>query len=91
MFLTDQSNEVHLLVRVSSSIPGFDITLEGSMLEVTGKLIATVKIDDNHEGHDHAEGEDCAAEKKMNQNSGSDECTTNITYHLEAVSYKEII
>ena len=91
MFLTDDSNEVHLLVRVSSSIPEFDLTLEGSMLEVTGKLIAMIKAADNHEGHNHSEEEDCAAEKKMKKKSGSDECTTNITYHLEAVSYKEII
>jgi hypothetical protein len=91
LFLTDESNEVHLLVRVSSSIPEFDLTLEGSMIEITGKLIATVKAAENHEGHDHADEEDCAAEKKMKEKSGSDECTTNITYHLEAVSYKEIL
>lgn len=91
MFLTDESNEVHLLVRVSSSIPEFDIALEGSTVEVTGKLIATVTEATDHEGHEHSEEEDCAAEAKMKANAESDECTTNITYHLEAISYKETI
>lgn len=91
MFLTDESNEVHLLVRVSSSIPEFDVALEGSTIEVTGKLIATINEAIDHEGHDHSEEEDCAAEAKMKANAESDECTTNITYHLEAISYKETI
>ena len=91
MFLTDESNEVHLLVRASSSIPEFELVLEGSILEVTGKLIATVAEVSDHEGHEHSEEEDCAAEKKMKANAGSDECAPNVTYHLEAISYKEII
>jgi hypothetical protein len=91
MFLTDESNETHLLVRASSSIPEFDIALEGSTIEVSGKMIATVKVLDDHDGHDHSDEEDCAAEAKMKENSDSDECTTDITYHLEAISYKEII
>lgn len=91
MFLTDESNEVHLLVRASSSIPEFDITLEGSTLEVTGKLIATVTEAADLEGHEHSEEENCAAEAKMNEKTDSNEPTTNVTYHLEAISYKEII
>ncbi len=90
MFLTDDTKECHILVRVSSSIPEFDISLEGSTLEITGKLVATISEAMDHEGHDHSEEEECAAETKMKENSGSDECTTNVTYHLEALSYKEI-
>ncbi len=88
LFLTDESNEIHLLVKVSSSIPEFDLALEGSMLEVTGKLIATVTTSADIEGHNHSEEEECAAETKMKERSDSVECTTNITYHLEAISYK---
>lgn len=92
MFLTDESNEVHLLVRVSSSIPEFDIALEGSTLEVTGKLIATVSEVEDHEGHEHSEEETCAAEAKMKESAELNASeTNNITYHLEAISYKEII
>lgn len=91
LFLTDESNDVHLLVRVSSSIPEFDVALEGSTLEVTGKLIATVTEVTDHEGHEHSEEEVCAAEAKMKENTNSDQRTTNVTYHLEAISYKEII
>lgn len=91
LFLTDESNEVHLLVRVSSSIPEFDVALEGSTLEVTGKLIGTVTEAAEHEGHEHSEEEVCAAEAKMKENANPDEPTNNVTYHLEAISYKEII
>jgi hypothetical protein len=91
MFLTDESNEVHLLVRVSSSIPEFDIALEGSTIEVTGKLVATVTEVTDQKDHEHSDEEVCAAEAKMNANAESDERTSNITYHLEAISYKETI
>lgn len=91
LFLTDESNEVHLLVRVSSSIPEFDLALEGSTVEVTGKLIATVTEITDHEGHEHSEEESCAAEEKMKKNAASDESASNVTYHLEAISYKEVI
>ena len=91
MFLTDDAKEKHILVRVSSSIPEFDILLEGSTLEVTGKLVTTITKTTDLEGHDHSEEKECAAEAKMKEGSGSDEYTTNITYHLEALSYKEII
>lgn len=90
LFLTDDTKEKHILVRTSSSIPEFDILLEGSTLEVTGKLVATVTDVTDHEGHAHSEDEECAAEAKMKENDGSDECTTTVTYHLEAISYKEI-
>ena len=42
MFLTTDSTEASLLVRVGPSIPEFDVTLEGSNVEVTGTLVATV-------------------------------------------------
>jgi len=91
MFLTDDTKESHILVRVSSSIPEFKVSLEGSTLEVTGKLVATVTEATDHEGHDHSKDEECAAEVKMKEGSGSEASTTKITYHLEALSFKEII
>jgi hypothetical protein len=90
LFLTDETNEVHLLVRVSSSIPEFDIALEGSTLEVTGKLISTVTTTADHDSNEHSEEEVCAAEEKMKENADLDESSLSVTYHLEAISYKEI-
>ena len=91
LFLTDDTKESHILVRVSSSIPEFDVSLEGSTLEVTGKLIATVKKTTDLKGDDYSDVEECTAEAKMKEGSGSDGSTTKITYHLEALSFKKVI
>lgn len=91
MFLTDDKKDSHILVRVSSSIPEFDVSLEGSTLEITGKLVATITETNGNEGHDHTEEEECAAEARMKEDSGPDGSTTKTTYHLEALSFKEVI
>ncbi len=85
MFITDESQNVNLLVRVSQSIPEFDITLEGSTVEITGKMIATV-TENEEESHE----EDCEAESKMKAAEESKGISTNITYHIEAASFREI-
>ncbi len=99
MFLTNSSQDVNLLVRVSKSIPEFDIALEGSNVEVTGKLIATMV---NEMESDHSEGEmqeankaegepaNCPTEEAMKAGAEGDECKTNVTYHVEATSFKEL-
>jgi hypothetical protein len=98
MFLTTDSTETSLLVRVGPSIPEFDVTLEGSTVEVTGKLVATVvsNTEEEHEGEGHetansSEPEDCPTEATLKAAGEGAECTTTITYHLEAASFKEIL
>jgi hypothetical protein len=98
MFLTTDSTETSLLVRVGPSIPEFEVTLEGSTVEVTGKLVATVvsNTEEEHEGEGHgtaasAEPEDCPTEQTLKAAGEGEECTTTITYHLEAASFKEIL
>lgn len=95
MFLTNDSQDIKLLVRVSSSIPEFDVALEGSNVQVTGKLMVSVlEAEDpsEHRGEGtEAEEEDCAFEADTNETSKDDACTTKIEFHVEAASYKEII
>jgi len=98
MFISDKSGEIRVLIRVTESIPEFDIALEGSDVEVTGKLIASVISpmeedlmgEGNHEGSGDKEGEDCASEEDSTVAEEQDACTTNITYHIEAVSFAEL-
>jgi len=96
MFLTNASQDANLLVRVSGSIPEFDVALEGSNVEVTGKLISTVVDESATEEHDavnHEEGvkeaqpENCPTEDAMNEGSEP----AKITYHIEATSYRELV
>ena len=102
MFLTTDASDVSLLVLVSTSIPEFDVSLEGSNVEVTGKLVVSVVNDegthegDNHEGEEHLtaqmeQAEDCPTEQALKAAGEGEECTTNISYHIEATSCKEII
>src|SRR5210317_2227610 len=42
MFISADTSESSLLVLVSPSIPEFDVALEGSNVEVTGKLVVSV-------------------------------------------------
>jgi len=86
MFITDESRNANLLVRVSQSIPEFDIGLEGSTVQITGKMVATV-AENEEEAH---EEEDCEVEAKMKASDEMRKNTTNITYHIEADSFKEI-
>ncbi|MEX0987198.1 MAG: hypothetical protein WD052_06945 [Bacteroidales bacterium] len=98
MFLTNEDKSVSLLVRVTNSIPEFKTTLEGSIVEVTGILV--VSVADNSEkgmGHDHDDDsgvglteEECETEAAM-KDSENGCCAPNITYHVEAVSFKEVI
>ncbi|MCF8345756.1 MAG: OB-fold nucleic acid binding domain-containing protein [Bacteroidales bacterium] len=85
MFITDETQNINLLVRVSQSIPEFDIALEGSTVEITGKMVATV----TEEEESHEEG-DCETESKMKAAEESKGTSTNITYHIEAASFREI-
>ncbi len=98
MFLTNDSTEASLLVRVGPRIPEFDVTLEGSNVEVTGKLVVSVvsNTEEAHDGEDHqavasSEPADCPAEEALKAAGEGEECTTTITYHIEASSFKEII
>ncbi|MCF8225537.1 MAG: hypothetical protein K9J30_06635 [Bacteroidales bacterium] len=98
MFITDESQENNLLIRVSGSIPEFDVTLEGSMVEVTGKLLATIEaseedhqeVDNDQTGTQNSnKTEDCPTEENLKK-EGSATSDNNVTYHVEAVSFKEI-
>lgn len=95
MFMTNGTKEINLLVRVSESIPEFDVALEGSNVKVTGKLIVSysdIAADEMHEGESSGmEAEECVTEKAMNEMKDGAECKSNVTFHLEATSYKEII
>lgn len=98
MFLTNDSTETSLLVRVGSSIPEFDVALEGSNVEVTGKLVVSVvnNMEEEHDGEGHgavasSEPADCPTEEAMKAAGEGEECSTSITYHIEATSFKEII
>lgn len=98
MFLTTDTTEASLLVRVGPSIPEFDVTLEGSNVEVTGKLVATVvsNSEDEHDGEGDAsaassEPADCPTEEALKAVGEGEECTTSVTYHIEATSFKEIL
>ncbi|MEX2371396.1 MAG: hypothetical protein WD578_10345 [Bacteroidales bacterium] len=98
MFITNEDKSVSLLVRVTNSIPEFKPTLEGSIVKVTGNLV--VSVADNSEkgaGHDHDDDsgvglteEECETEAAM-KDSENGCCAPNITYHVEAVSFKEVI
>lgn len=90
MFLTDTAQKVTLLVRVGQSIPEFDIALEGSEVEITGKVVASVDEVEEGKGENHEEGEDCAAEARMEEETQGVEGSTSITYYVEAASFKEI-
>ena len=97
LFLRNDSGDVRLLVYVTESIPEFDIALEGSDIEVTGKLVISI-MEDSEKEHSMGEGEmtgksgeeECAEES---DSTAADDaaCTTSLTYHLEATSFKEII
>lgn len=98
MFLSNKTGDTRLLIRVSQSIPEFDVALEGSNVKVTGKLVATMieEEDDHHEEEHDAKAsdgeksdEDCETDTVVEE--GTDACTANITYHIEAVSYSEVI
>ena len=103
MFLTNDTTGTSLLVRVGPSIPEFDVALEGSNVEVTGKLVVSVvsNTEDDHEGEGHSgeghastqasEPADCPTEEALKAAGEGEECTTSITYHIEASSFKEIL
>ena len=76
MFLTTDTSDVSLLVLVSPSIPEFDVALEGSNVEVTGKLVVSVINDEgthegvNHDGEGHltaqtGQTDNCPTEEAM--------------------------
>jgi hypothetical protein len=92
MFITDSSGDISLKVVVTESIPEFDIALEGSNVEVTGKLVIAV-LEQEGEGHEegmeNAEKEEC--ETEADSSGQEDACAASITYHLEATSFKEIL
>jgi hypothetical protein len=107
LFLTDETKELNLLVKVTESIPEFDVALEGSTVQITGKVIITV-AEVKEEGHNHGDGEehvhsgaegshegeeeaDCATEEALKEKGEGDACTSNITYHIDATSFKEIV
>ncbi len=98
MFIKNDSTDASLLVRVGPSIPEFDVTLEGSNVEVTGKLVVSVvsNTEEAHDDEDHttvasSEPADCPTEEALKAAGEGEECTTTITYHIEASSFKEII
>lgn len=98
MFLTNDTTGTSLLVRVGPSIPEFDVALEGSNVEVTGKLVVSVvsNTEEEHDGEGHEgvasqEPADCPTEEAMKAAGEGEECSTSITYHIEATSFKEII
>lgn len=103
MFLTNDTTGTSLLVRVGPSIPEFDVALEGSNVEVTGKLVVSVvnNTEEDHAGEEHSgeghiaaaasEPADCPTEEALKAAGEGEECTTTITYHIEAASFKEII
>lgn len=105
MFLTDETKELSLLIRVSESIPEFDVALEGSNVQVTGKVIVAVAEVETevHDGdgvmHLQSESEgtsedgaaaECPTEEAMKEKGEGDASESNITYHIEATSFKEI-
>jgi hypothetical protein len=97
MFLTDSSRELSLKVVVTKSIPEFAIALEGSMVEVTGQLMVTVienNSEDHHGGEEMNEGtiraENDASDTSADSINTNEACTANISYQLEATSFKEI-
>ena len=101
MFLTDASKEISFLVRVSESIPEFEVELEGSTVQVTGKLIETlteipeVSKTESHTdesiNNDNASKAECATEQALEQSGEGETCKTNVSYHLEATSCLEVI
>lgn len=96
LFLTDESGDLSLLVTVSESIPEFDVALEGSDIQVTGKLIVTVENlaeeADNHDGNgeEKAMKAECPTEEAIAAKREGEACETNLVYNLEATSFKEI-
>ncbi len=101
MFIKSASSDLNVLIRVSQSIPEFDVALEGSNVEVTGKLVVTAA---DTEEMEHKGGE--GGEEAMHATSSGEpeECTTEeqmkaqemetgkgISYHIEATSFKEVI
>lgn len=102
MFITDSSKVNNMLVLVTSSIPEFEVSLEGSYVEITGKLVATT-TETSGEGHQEnelpAEKDDkmgqeaCDTANTPGEMEGSEGsvCVTNVTYHIEATSYSELV
>lgn len=97
MFVTDTSEDNSVLVFVGSSIPEFDVALEGSQVEISGKIILTPSETMNNEE------ESKLVEGVENSSDGmKEECVTEvehdkknavqnvIQYHVEATSYKEL-
>lgn len=91
MFITNEGQDKNVLVRVSQSIPEFDIALEGSIVEVTGKLISSISVKEEKQDHE-GDSEQCAVEKKVKSESGSASGAgnTEISYYIEAASFVEI-
>jgi len=95
MFLTDTVQDVSLLIRVSASIPEFDVALEGSTVQVSGKLIGAIAAasEEEHEGEhadgEHAEPSNCPTEEAMKDTTKTTG-TPQMEYYLEAFSFKEI-
>ncbi len=95
MYLTDEEKNINILVRVSQSIPEFDIALEGSNVKVTGKVIvsmvdetameASQKEHMENAGMDETAKENCPTEEAMEEGK-----TADITYYIEAAEYTEL-
>lgn len=88
LFITDTATDERFLVRVSESIPEFDVALEGSTIEITGTLLAEspkMEQDDHHDGDEHAEGE----HMHEGTQGEDDACTEDISYYLKATSFQE--
>jgi hypothetical protein len=97
MFLTDSAKNIDVLVRVSNSIPEFEVALEGSKVKVTGKIVVSLAEEVAEESHmeEHMENveagtvpEDCPTEEAMKE--GKEEGAADITYYIEATEYAEI-
>lgn len=91
MFLTNEAKDKKILVRVSQTIPEFDISLEGSTVEVTGKLITSIKKTDENNGNDSEEAtENCPEETELKTENQNISGSTRLTYYVEAASFKEV-
>ena len=96
MFIKSDTSDLSVLIRVSESIPEFDIALEGSSVEIIGKVVVSVaeasEMEHKGEGMSNdgsGEPEECTTEEQMKDQEAAS--GTGITYHIEATSFKEQI
>lgn len=96
MFLTSDDKEHKIKINISSNLTEFDVALEGSLVEVTGTVIAeAVEI---HEEEELENAEDNEVENQKENDTDSEESIEDdcefekntIIYEIKAQSYKEI-